>query len=147
MLEVLATKYYYEDELSEELLAQIEKCNQRARRVLPKTINEFIRQNHSLHDWHVSGLALYCKDNQQVCKITFTKNQIEYHMNFFDVRAFSIYGEIISSDAQYPSSHCDSSFAQVLAIWIDYHRSFEFCILLDNERFIVLVANDVSLCE
>ncbi len=147
MLERLAVQYYEDDDVSEDLRTRINQCWARAKGVLrTKTINA-MKQEAWFHDWYLTEFTVYCERKVQFCRITLSKRDHQCRLVFSGVEAVSMFGELISPIAKYPDSSVGTSFAQVLDTWMDYQKRFECCLLLDNERFIVLKAKDVLLCE
>ncbi|MBE5790596.1 MAG: hypothetical protein E7322_00375 [Clostridiales bacterium] len=140
MFEKLAVQYYEEDELSVSLINEIKACMLRAEAALQKELMEIIRNNHVFHDWYVTSFNLYCEENITLCRIQVSKRETQYVLKFDGVVSVAIYGEIASSAADYPPRAQGDSFAQVLAFWIDYTDYYEICLLLDNERYIIIKA-------
>ena len=145
MLEDLAMQYYAEDELSDDLQTQIEQCRQRSERIVSAEVKQIIHASHSFHDWYMTECAVYCESETKFCKIALFKGNAKCRVLFSGVSFLSISGELISHTANYPGAWENASIAQVLAIWLDYQKRLECCWLLDNERFMLLKAEDISI--
>lgn len=147
MLETLVARYYSEEDLSEEFLSQIGVCEQNARRALDSQTAYIWKENCFFHDWYVCKFAVYCEKEKTHCRITLYKRNRSIALLYRDVKSISSVGEWVSCDAQYPPSDSGNSFAQVLSIYLDHAQIFDCCLLLDNERYILIKAVDVEITE
>ena len=145
MFEKLAVQYYEEDELSDLLVNDIRACMLRAEAVLKKEFIAIIGDNHFFHDWYVTSFKIFCENNIMNCQLEIAKGEIKYGLYFDGGISMALYGEIISSTADYPPRTQGDSFAQVLDFWIDYIDCYKVCILLDNERYIILKAKKIIM--
>lgn len=145
MFEKLAVQYYEEDELSDLLINEVRVCMRRSEAVLKKEWMAIIRDNHFFHDWYVTSFRTFCENNIMRCQLQISKGEINYVLDFDGVISMASYGEIISSTADYPPRTQGDSFAQVLDFWIDYVDCYKICILLDNERYIIIRAKTFAM--
>lgn len=146
MFKHAAIRYYAEDELSDAQRLEIQKCWQRAERVVGDNIKDAIIATRSFHDWYITEYSVYCKQMTEHCKITLkNKKNSECCVLFTDVSSISITGDLISYTANYPGAGEHTSFAQVLDFWLDYRKNLECCWLLDSQRFIIIKAKTISI--
>lgn len=145
MFELFAKQYYecYDDEATiVRLLNQIGKYGRRASAFMTDEVKNIIGTNHSFHDWYLTKCALCCEQMTKFCKLTVSKNRESHDLLFSGIVSLQIFGELISDEAIYPESERNCSLAQILDMWFDYRTHFEFCLLLDNERFVLIKAKD-----
>lgn len=147
MLEKLAAQYYAEEEPSEALERRIEECRHKSAPFLSGEAKAILRATHSFHDWYLTKCSVDCSHGTKNCNITLSKGSTAYRILLSGVTSLSIDGELASDEANYPDSALNTSLAQVLDLWIDHQRRFEFCLLLDSERFITIQADTFSIRE
>ena len=145
MFKKLAVQYYEENELSDLLINEVRACMRRSEAVLKKELIDIIRDNHFFHDWYVVSFRIFCENNVMRCQLQIAKEEINYVLLFDEVISMASYGEILSSTADYPPRTQGDSFAQVLDFWIDYIDCYKVCILLDNERYIIIRAKTFAM--
>jgi len=144
MLEEMAFTYYKEDaDVSDSLFATIKECEQRAKGILKKTVVNILTEKDSFHDAYLSVINIQSDNGVTQCKMGLSHLGILYTIYFNGVSSFHVKNDIVSPDAEYPKSENESSMAQVLDIWFDYHDELECCILLDSERFVLIKTQNV----
>lgn len=145
MFERLAVEYYNEEEISDTLQSKIEECYHRAEAFMSSEVKYIIDTTYSFHDWYLTECSIYCGHGGKNCRLTLSKGCMTYCVLFSGVGFLSVVGKLVSDEANYPKSKQNSSLAQILALWLDYQNTFEICLLLDNERFVTIQANDFSI--
>lgn len=145
MFKELARQYYVEEEISDVLQSEIKKRFLRAEEFMPSEAKHIIVATHSFHDWYLTECSVYCNHGTKNCRLTLEKRRMTYDVLFSGVSSFSIVGELVSDEANYPDSALNSSLAQVLDLWLDHQKNFQFCLLLDNERFVTIQADKFSI--
>lgn len=141
MFEKYALKYYASDDLLDFPFDEINKYVSRAEIRLGK-----LTPDRRLHDDYIIDFHVYVENESLSCKIELISHIDEgktFAIIFQNVSNLSIKGELVDYAASYPSPKSTFTFAQVLDIWYDYQTSFECCILLDNERYILIKCTNI----
>jgi len=147
MFEKLAIHYYNEEQMSDALYNQIQECYHRAEAFMTKEAKYIINTTHLFHDFYLSECSIYCDHGSKKCRIALSNKREVYTILLYGVCSLSIVGELVSDKAEYPKSEQGFAFAQVLALWLDYQAFFDICLLLDNERYIIIRANEFSIIK
>lgn len=145
MFERLAAQYYAAEEINDTFQNEIQKCYHRAEPFISREAKYAIDSTYSFHDWYLTECSIYCDQRVKNCRLTLSHNYMTYRILFSGVGALSLVGKLVSDEADYPGAYQSASFAQVLALWIDYQKSFEICLLLDNERFVTIQAKELYI--
>lgn len=145
MFKKFARQYYEEEEMSDELQSEIEKRRLRAEEFMSSEAKHIIGAAHSFHDWYLTECSIYCNHGTKNCRLTLTNGGMTYSVLFSGVHSLSSFGELVSDEANYPNSALNSSLAQVLTLWFDHQKRFEFCLMLDNGRFVTIKADQFSI--
>ena len=145
MFEALAERYYTEEEVSEDLRVRLRACWQRAESAIGQERMEFIRANAWFHDWYVLEFRLRATRKLPSCQIALYHNEAICKIQFFGIESICCHGALAATGFLYPpGKRRRPSFAQVLELWLDNQRCLECCLLLDNERFIVIKAKEMA---
>ena len=114
MFKSAAIQYYTEADLSDAQRLEIQRCFERAERVIGENAKDVIRSACSFHDWYMTEYSVYCEQATEYCKVTLNKKNSECRVLFTGVSSISITGDIVSCSANYPGAGKHTSFAQVL---------------------------------
>ena len=144
MFERLAAEYYKE-EMCDTFQSIAKECYHRAEIFMSSEAKCIIDKTCFFHDWYLTECSIYCSHGVKNCKLTLSKSCMTYCILFTGVRFLTSVGKFVSDEAKYPKSEQGTSLAQVLDLWIDYQETYEICLLLDNERFVTIQANDFSI--
>ena len=138
MFENLVLLYYATEEIDQALVKQIAESRHRAEAFMACNEKRTLEDTHSFHDWYLTECGVYCEPDIKKCRIVLKHGSEVYQILLAEVSSFSAYGELVSDKANYPETYGKPPLAQVLDLWIDYRDGFEFCLLFDNERYIII---------
>ena len=113
--------------------------------MLDKTAVSILHEQYAFHDFYLSFLEIRSEKGATRCQIGLSHLGIPYAIHFYGVSSFHVEGDIVFSDAKYPTPEYEPSVAQVLDIWFDCHDELECCILLDSERVLLLTVQNVRI--
>lgn len=102
-------------------------------------------ENDHFHDWLLLSVCIYQSSNTCV-KILVAHDNVKRTLSFEDIISFKIEGTFSTDAMAFPISTNEvSAIAQIMDVWITYNGEVEYIILLNDNRYMKIVAKKFRL--